>query len=157
MKGLTGQGQHPWRRPDVGIFAAGEAVGLAVVLIAWILASGEVLADHQMPAVYLGIAGTALAGAAGAGFLRRGRLALTARRAVVSDHLRARGRAVFPPVEVDVRSATAPGTGAVLVSSDLMTRYHRAGCPLVVGKPTINGSGEAHTAAGRRPCGVCQP
>jgi hypothetical protein len=48
----------------------------------------------------------------------------------------------------------APVTGRLVAASN-MSRFHRAECPSVVGKPVVEAGLAAHLAAGRLPCGLC--
>jgi hypothetical protein len=49
-------------------------------------------------------------------------------------------------------------SAADLVSAPTMTRYHRAGCSFVAGKPgLVVATAVNHEKIGRRPCGVCLP
>jgi hypothetical protein len=62
-----------------------------------------------------------------------------------------------------VRADSVPQTSPVavaaagLVSASSMTRFHRSDCPSVQGKPVNESSLAKHLAAGRVPCGLCQP
>jgi hypothetical protein len=59
---------------------------------------------------------------------------------------------------VQAASETASATDdEALVATPEMTRYHRPGCPAVRGKPVRAASAKTHAAAGRRPCGICEP
>jgi hypothetical protein len=60
------------------------------------------------------------------------------------------------------RPAPAAGTEAVptavsdFVSAPGMARYHRPDCQAVTGKSVSSASPDAHRAAGRQPCGMCE-
>jgi hypothetical protein len=57
-------------------------------------------------------------------------------------------------------SATAADgrlSGAALVATSSMARYHRPSCPLATGKAVRAAGRATHEVAGRRPCGVCRP
>jgi hypothetical protein len=56
---------------------------------------------------------------------------------------------------VPAGTAGTAGPAEGFVAAARMTRYHRPGCPLVAGKDVSAATPAEHSAAGRRPCGVC--
>lgn len=157
MKSTSGPGATPWRPLDVGIFVGGQVVGLALLLVGWIQASGELRPKGQIGSLNLGIVGAAVAVAAALRFQGRGRRAVAARRGLVSQTLKRSGPWRSVRGEVDLRAVPAAHADAGLVSSERMTKYHRPGCQLVAGKAVVAGGRRTHEEAGRRPCGVCEP
>jgi hypothetical protein len=148
---------EPWRPLDVKVLIAGQVVGLGLVLVAWIAASDKVRPGGQTAWLNFGIVGATVAVATGLRFVGRGRRAVAARRGTVAGDLRLRpGRRSGRHV-VDLRSPLAAAPETVLVSSERMTRYHRAGCQLTAGKALVEAPRRGHEAAGRQPCGVCEP
>jgi len=64
--------------------------------------------------------------------------------------------------QVRSRLGSAEATGPAGPSDDFvatarMTRYHQPSCSLVTGKHVSAAALSEHSAAGRRPCGVCAP
>jgi hypothetical protein len=135
------------------LLVAGQVLGLALLLVAWVKASGELQPKGQIGWLNLGVAGATIAVAAGVRVVTRARHAVTARQQVVVGALRHSNlRSVGV---IDLRSH--PVADDAPVSSAAMTRYHRAGCLLAAGKPVAPATRPSHEAAGRRPCGVCTP
>jgi hypothetical protein len=136
----------PWRLGDLlGLYVT-VAIGAILLLLAWWGASGTGKFSSQIAWVNVGIFGLVVAGSGGAVWLLTGRRAVGER----AQSLLPLGAARFVP-ETDV-----DGDGAMrLVASPRMTRYHRDGCQLIVGKNVRPASEAEHRAAERRPCGMC--
>ena len=136
----------PWNRRVVGGLIATDVVALALIVVGWFVASGS-SRRSQVPGINLAIGALALSALAHGLWISR------ARRAVGTYRVR-----VLPAALVAERPrALAPRTEADPVASAEMALYHRPGCLLVVGKPVSRQPRRGHEAAGRRPCGVCQP
>jgi hypothetical protein len=171
----------PWRVGDLlGLYAGAVASG-AMVVAAWWGASGSDRFPTQLGFADLGVAGIVVGATSAALWLASGRRAVGERQEAALAALAALGfpaggigrktsepaRALPEPAE-DATAAEAPAPpraepgarrrgGATLVASARMTRYHRPDCPLVVGKPAVAMTRQAHERSGRRPCGVCEP
>lgn len=138
------------------LLLAGHVVGLTLLLVAWVQASGELRPKGQVGSLNLGVAGAAVAVASGVRVVTRARQAVEMRQRSVLGGLRPSRRAQSSNV-IDLRSKPATATDDVFVSSVSMTRYHRADCLLVAGKTVARASRRSHEADGRRHCGVCAP
>ena len=138
------------------LWSASQVVGLALVLVGWVQASGDLRPRGQIGPLNLGIVGATVAVAASLRLLARGRRTVTARQVAVLAPLLPSPRRDARS-EIDLRSASAPQAPDALVASSIMTRYHRTGCLLVAAKPVAPAPLAEHQAAGRQPCGVCTP
>lgn len=136
------------------LLVAGQVLGLALLLVGWVQASGELQPKGQIRWLNLGVAGATIAVAAGVRVVARARQAVAAHRQVVVGAVR---RSNLRSVRVIELHSHPVADGDDAVSSAAMTRYHRAGCLLAAGKPVAPASRRSHEAAGRRPCGVCTP
>ena len=128
-----------------------QTVVAAVLFIAWMEGSSELLARQQEPWLNVGIAAVTVSGALNALFLMEGRRAVSARRARAFATASLRTRNGSRPVLLS--GVPAPSFGA----STTMTRYHRPACPLASGKAIELHTRDIHESAGRRPCAICQP
>lgn len=149
--------EHPRLAPTPVplLVAVVHVLTIALALIAWYGSSGVATPDCQIPWVALALFGPVLSGAVNGVWLLIARRALGIRQRKVSARIR------------EVRDQYAPtaaraiaGEGAVsLVALEGMSFYHRAGCVLVQGRPGARTTNRRpdHEAAGRRPCGWCQP
>jgi hypothetical protein len=156
MNGLSGYREQPWRAAEWRLLVAGQVAGLALVLVGWVQASGDVRPKGQIGSLNVGIAGAALAVAAGVRFLARGRHAVAERQHVVVRTLH-ESTAPASSSAIELRPVPAIDARDALLSAPTMTRFHRPGCLLVAGKPVAPSSVQTHEMAGRRPCGVCTP
>ncbi|MET7292855.1 hypothetical protein ABZS79_12045 [Streptomyces griseoloalbus] len=133
------------------------AAGAVLCVLGWYGVSGERYAERQLP--YL--ASCTIPGAAlivtGAVLLAQGRSAVAAARveelygllvAVEAADSDARGPAADAPVAVSGEMLMVPGG----------TLWHRADCPLVVGKTEAVAVDAKLAASGElRPCPICEP
>ena len=130
--------QGLWTESVVRTAVVGNAFGGLMILGAWYRLSG--LADPRDHGLWLGVAvfGLLVAGLGNALTVVAGRGRITSRvGAVTIEGLGDEGRAVATAGFV-----TVPG----------LTRYHRPGCQLVIGKDVVPVGSES-----LRPCGLCQP
>ena len=150
-----------------GIPAAAQPGGRAVVLllrllvvagvpciaVAWSQASNTVQVSDQVDWAPLGLAGVALVSLGLLGSV------LVARQAVAIRLYRLAPFIAGPQAWAAASDAAAPTAAhpEPLVAAARMARYHRASCPLTVGKPVRPESRHAHEIAGRQACGVCAP
>jgi len=125
-------------------FALPQAVGLALIIAAWLAARDDVRVAEQLPSVVLGVVGLTVAAAGNAAGLVAQRRRLQERR-----------RRLEPS---EIRIPVSPrDPAAVPVAGATMTRYHRPDCPFVAGKAVQASDTSAQRQAGRRPCAVCNP
>jgi len=141
------------RRPPpvpgrAGLLALGVS-GALLVGVGWYQAAGTVEFGHQVRSGVLSTAGLAAVS------LTVALWTLGTRRT-----LERRVAALLRSADALPSPAPADGgrlSGAVLVATASMGRYHRPHCPLATDKPVRAAVRSAHEAAGRRPCGVCRP
>jgi len=149
---------RPWTGNDLVAWSLTTALGLGLVVVGWHGTSGAVEVRHQVPWLDVGVAGVVLLGAGNAGWILRGRRAVGARRARLLPLEPGAVAAAAPVAAASETAVVAPDpSGARLVSTAAMTRYHRPDCELVVAKAAVAATRDEHVAAGRRACGVCQP
>ena len=158
MSIAPGEGRpEPWRLGDLLALYGAFGLGALALLVAWWGASGTAVLSRDYAWLDLGIAGSVIIASGNGVWL------LTGRRAVGERRLRA--LAAVQPLAVssnghvdptnESRAATA--ADARPVASDLMARYHRPECQLVLGKEVTSATATAHERQGRRPCGICRP
>jgi hypothetical protein len=140
----------PWRIGDLILTYLVNVAGLILILVGWFEASGNLTIHDQIPWLNLGVTGIIVAGAGNVLWL------LTGRRAV--GELRRRLTVRLPGAGPASTSGPEPDTAlGALVTGTAMTRYHRADCPLVKGKPVTAAEEDRHLEAGRVACDVCLP
>lgn len=133
----------PWAVGDaVGLYLATLA-GLVMIFVAWYNASGSDRLSTMVAWTNLGVGGIIVSGTANALWLLSGRRAVGERRRWL--------------LEVTDEDQPMETRSERLVAGPGMTRFHLESCPLVVGKSATAASRKEHAAAGRRPCGVCEP
>jgi hypothetical protein len=127
-------------------------VAIALALVAWYGCSGVARPKQQLPWVCLGIGAIVLTGVA------NGVILLTARRTVTQ-----RQGTIFRALET---AFTSPAFAASCTSvSDVnvvsiagLQNFHRAGCALLDGRRDLTvAPRDVQRAAGRQPCGWCEP
>ena len=138
----------PWSRADLVGFGAMTAVGGALLSLGWFGAADRLELGRQVAYLNLGVAGLLVGGAGGLSWLRSGLRSVRARKAAILVELRAGTVDAFP-------EATLVAATAAYVATTAMTRYHRPSCSFVAGKEVTASTLAAHTAAGRKPCGMC--
>lgn len=141
-------GAEPWSRADLVRFGALTAVGGALLGLGWFGAADRLELGEQVTYLNVGAGGLLVGAAGGLSWLRSGLRSVRSRKAGVLAELRT-GKAASSP-EATLATATA-----AYVASTAMTRYHRPACSLVAGKDVTASTLAAHTAAGRKPCGMC--
>jgi hypothetical protein len=136
----------PWTRRTLVFAVTAMALGVLLVVVAWIGASGERQLSPQVVWVNLAVVGSAIAAVGQATWLLQGRRAVgVLRHQVLPDRERPR-RPAAPPI------APVAATGVVAIAGS--GRYHRPDCLLVAGKD-VDGVDAARD--GLQPCDVCQP
>jgi hypothetical protein len=142
---------RPWSADHLARLVVSQLGAFAVIVVVWFQTSGTGMVQRQLAWLGLGVVGLLVAGAGNALWLLRGlRRIQLAQRAVLPDAQRAQAARPAP-------SPPEAGAVSLLVSGASMTRYHLAGCSLVVGKETYGASRPGHESARRRPCEVCRP
>jgi hypothetical protein len=135
----------PWRLANLVVLWVTLAAGATLLLLAWWGASATADESSQVGWINLGVCGVIVSGAGITSWVLSGRRAVGARRILLFPD-------AAPVAGPDHTVERAP-----LVTARHLTRYHRAGCPMVAGKRTRAASAARHRAAGLEPCGVCRP
>jgi hypothetical protein len=146
-------------RTWLGVVVA--AVGVVLLIVGWYKVSGEADVGRQMPYVV----SACLPGAA---LLVAGAVLIAAERwrdaATRTDERVDALYALFtepaepsPAPPASAAPSTDPAVDGDLVTVDGTTRYHRAACPLVAGKPVHNVAATEVNDRHLEPCPVCDP
>lgn len=137
-----------WARRDVVQLVVLSILGVVLLAAGWYMSGDGQPLDRQMPRLDLAVGGLLIGVLGGGLFLIRGLRGVAGRKATVkalaARRVAARAAATTPLVATDE-----------LVAAADMTRYHRAGCPLVAGKPVAAAGRAEHERRDRRPCGLC--
>ena len=141
-------GREPWHAGDVSSLATLNAVGLALLVTGWFMASGQLLFHNQVAGANVAVAGVIVAGVGNGVWLVTGRRAVGMRREVF-----ARSVVAYATDRANTPSATA----ALPVAATGMTKYHRPECPFVAERRVTSRTAKTHEKQGRTPCGVCRP
>lgn len=146
-----------WSPADLAVTAILVAVGLVLWFLGWYSASDKLVEGDQVVSLNVAAAGTLIAGAGLVSWFLNGRRAIRSRRRLLIE----RRRALLRPTRV-AAAAPAPSlaprsSSTVLVAGSELRRYHRADCPLAVGRDWLSSAREAHESAGRTACGACLP
>jgi hypothetical protein len=142
-------------RAWLGVVVA--AVGVVLLIVGWYKVSGEADVGRQMPYVV----SACLPGAA---LLVAGAVLIAAERwrdAVLRTDQRVDALYALFTEPAEPAPPTAPSADPTvdghLVTVDGTTRYHRAACPLVAGKPVHNVAATEVNDRHLEPCPVCDP
>jgi hypothetical protein len=137
----------PWS-PGEGLqWGAILIVGHIVCLVAWWLVSREAGFQHQARWAALSMAGFVVVAYADVSWLLRARWAVLQRR-----------RSLLPDEEpTTVTAFVAPTQEGIVVLGEGLDHFHRPDCPLAVGKNWPTYDRDRALAAGKRPCGMCEP
>jgi hypothetical protein len=142
-------------RAWLGVVVA--AVGVVLLIVGWYKVSGEADVGRQMPYVV----SACLPGAA---LLVAGAVLIAAERwrdaALRTDQRVEALYALFTePAESapPIAPSADPTVDGHLVTVDGTTRYHRAACPLVAGKPVHDVAATEVNDRHLEPCPVCDP
>ncbi len=138
-----------WRPEDVLRSMALITAGFVMCAVGWYLASGETNYRHQIGPANLALGGLIVAGIGHVVWAMRGRRAIAERRR------RLLGEPALVPLASNVSYERTQSS--VIVAGEGMRHYHRSDCPLAVRRPWPSGPADVQEAAGREPCGVCQP
>lgn len=151
----------PWTPEQFLRLLSVGGITLTALLVSWFGASGTALPGRTALFTVVGIGGVIVLGLTNAMWLLAGRRAIGERRAQVLSQI----QALLPgghPAEAAAADGTALLTPAVASGDRFVavagaTRFHRPHCQLALGKELDEASAASHAAAGRIPCGVCQP
>lgn len=137
----------PWSPADALRWLVVGVIGHVAAAVAWWLTANEETLDGQVPWASLAVAGFAVAAYADVTWLLQARFAMLQRR----ERLLPADLPVAPVPEVtgSERDALVGGAG--------LGRFHRAACPLAIGKGWEPIERRAALDEGRSPCGVCEP
>lgn len=139
-----------WRPFDVAVGYVAVVAVAGLIAAAWWGASGDADEGRQFGWLGLAFAADAAIGLIAAAWLGVGYRRVALRRRSLLSGLAAEPAATVAPAD------EGAGT-AVFVRGAGMSRYHRSGCHLVVGKNVEEAAAADHEAAGCRPCPVCRP
>ena len=144
-----------WEPEAVFRWFAALTLGFVLVLGGWWSVAGKAVYDKQVVGLDVAVAGLILAQVGGIYFLMQGRRSVGLRRVALlgdpAEDLPGTAGAPAPVVAVQ------PADDAELVAGAGRDRYHLSGCALAAARGYAVATREEHVAAGRRPCGVCQP
>jgi hypothetical protein len=147
----------PSSYPAIRLWSRGVSIAVAllaviaglIIVISWYEASGTVRVERQIDWGIVAVAGAGAVCVAMVLWILAGRRAVAFRLHQITAVLDSRTH--LPSTETS-RSASPS-----LVATTRMSRYHLPWCPLAARKPVRAADRAEHEAAGRRPCGVCQP
>jgi hypothetical protein len=144
---------HTRMRTWLGVVVA--VVGVVLLIVGWYKVSGESDVGRQMPYVVSAcIPGGALL-VAGAVLIAAERWRDAAMR--TDQRVDALYALFTEPAETPPPPAAEAALDGHLVAVDGTTRYHRAACPLVAGKPVHDVAAADVTTGRLEPCPVCDP
>jgi hypothetical protein len=139
----------PWTVADISRLLTRIGLGLAAVVIGWVVISGTTVWRTQVIWTAVATGGVAIASTGAGLWLIAGFGTVARERRAVIELLR-QTRTAAPAAQLDLADDT-------VVTAPSMTRFHRPDCPLVKGKSV---SAATYAAVARRnlqPCGMCQP
>jgi hypothetical protein len=150
---MAGNGQTSapalWCRADLMAVGAAQCFATLLGVVGWWTASGKSAFDAQITPSAVALLGVVGGFAGYAVWIARGRRRLDAR----IRYLLAQGA----PSRTGIPAAPGSDRGSLLVSGPGLKRFHRPGCSLARTEGWTTAKRLAHEAAGRLPCGVCQP
>ena len=142
--------KEPWSRGHFVRLAVIVALGGLVVALAWNATATRGRLEDQTGFVALGVAGFLVAAVAQVIWL------LSGRRAVAAHSVQTQA-SVAALLQDPIAVPSLPGLSGALVGAEGMRHYHRPECPIAAGQPWPPELRRTHEAAGRTPCGICQP
>ena len=142
--------KEPWSRGHFVRLAVIVAVGGLACALAWNGTATRSRLEDQTGWVAIGVTGLLVAAVAQLVWLRQGRRAVAAYGAAVQA-------SVASLVHDRVAAPAQAGSAGGLVAAEGMAHFHRPECPIAAGRPWPPEPRRVHEAAGRTPCGICQP
>jgi hypothetical protein len=141
-----------WSQQLVIAWAAVTVAGFVMCAIAWYLASGEAVFNHQYGPGNLAVTGLIVANAAHLFWIAAGRAALADRR---------KSLFVVPPaIETEVTGGgieAAVATSDDVVAGEGVRYYHRSDCPMAADRDWQPTGRDEQESLGLLPCRICQP
>jgi hypothetical protein len=142
----TTEQPYPWLVPDLFRWFGLLLLSVAGLVVAWWGTSGTAHLNSQITWLNVGVGAVVVGGLGNMTWLLQGRRALALRRRTLLVQV-----AATTPLQTD--PYPGPDGSRFVVAGT--TRYHRAGCPAIAGKPAESMSVARHERAGRRACGLC--
>lgn len=148
--------EGPWELPHLASLSSRLAVASLGLVVSWIGSSGTTSWNAQQAWTAVGIGSVVLGMTGIVGWLRAGVAEL---RAFKVEQLSRRQlhRVVDAGYEPAAGRGRASGADDGVITGNGMTRYHRATCLFVAGKPTKQLHRSDARGAGLEPCAVCAP
>lgn len=141
-----------WSQQLTIAWAGLTVAGFVMCAVAWYLASGEAVFNHQYGPANLAVAGLIVANTAHLFWIAVGRASIAERRRLLL--------AEPPPIKAHVTGAgvdAAVATSDDLVAGEGVRYYHRSDCPMAAERDWPETSRDAQDALGMLPCRICQP
>jgi hypothetical protein len=149
--------QWPWTTDDLIRWIVFSLIGVAGVVVAWVLVSGRGSFNAQVGLIGWGIGGVIFACIGNAMLILRGRRAIGDR----AERIFARQQEQWPltpALAPEIRRVSSASEGAELVvAGDGLNYFHRLGCEMAQGRAWLPADRTSQLEAGRRPCPACQP
>lgn len=130
------------------VYAVLAVIGLILLVVGAVIVNNETIYTDQESGITLAVAGVVIANLAGALLMLAGRRVVSQRKLSVLGAV---------PVAAAKAVALGPASSAHLVGGEGLTHYHRADCPMAVGRDWPEIAAAEHERAGRTACGVCRP
>jgi hypothetical protein len=144
------RGMPPWTPADQMVLVVSTALGAAGLLWCWRLSAGDISWGQRLQWLTLAVVALIVAGVGDGLWLLQGHRAVRRQKQVLLRLIDA--SAGGTPHGLDAGSVTLDTDRW---AGERMTRYHRAGCLLVAGKPVTCAPADEHVRAGRAPCAIC--
>jgi hypothetical protein len=141
-----------WSQQLTIAWAGLTVAGFVMGAVAWYLASGEAVFNHQYGPANLAVAGLIVANTAHVFWIAVGRASIAERRRMLLPEP--------PPIKTDVRGGgvdAAVATSDELVAGDGVRYYHRSDCPMAAERDWPETDRDTQEALGLLPCRICQP
>ena len=151
MRSITGA-PAPWHAGNQLSLAFLSLLGFGGIVLSWWMVAGSAQTATQQGWLDVGVVALLVAATGDALYLLNGRRAVQRGRRALALRM-----AALAGDDTAAGGVSPDFAAGLVVTTPKMSRYHRAGCLLVQGKPVAWGSVAENVRAGRRPCGVCTP